>query len=221
MCQLQTHGDQVLARVEPVGRRAERPAQGFLVPAVHRAGQCVDLRPRVVHIIFAHHLVTRESEQVRQRVSRDGASAMAHMHRARRIGGDVLDIDRTSLARRRTAILLTLPVDERQFVGPDPILQPKVEEARPGHLRRPDAFDSAQFGRQSVREFARVQSGGLRQHHGGVRGQVAVGRVARRLQRDGAPGEALAQETRLLQAIQREMHTGVEAIRERHSQLLR
>ena len=54
----------------------------------------IDLAARIIDIIFARHPMPGIFEQARQRIAHHGAAAMAHMHGARGIGGDIFDIDR-------------------------------------------------------------------------------------------------------------------------------
>ncbi len=51
------------------------------------------------------------------------------------------------------------------------------------------------FG-QALRELARLHTGGLRQHHGSVGREIAVARIARRLDGDAREVEALRQRAR-------------------------
>ena len=67
---------------------------------------------------------------------------------------------------------------------PEPVLQPQIDEARPGDVGRRDVGVGAQGLGQLFRQRARVLAGGLRQHHRRIGGKVAMARIARRLDRD-------------------------------------
>ena len=86
-------GLQVVARIEPLRDRADLLAQRLPVAQVGRAGEHVDLRAGIVDVVLAGHLVAGEVEQPGKRIAEHRAAAMAHMHRAGRVGRDVFHVD--------------------------------------------------------------------------------------------------------------------------------
>src|SRR3546814_17317051 len=66
-------------------------------------------------------------------------------------------------------------------------------KARPGDARLGHLVELAEFGNKQVGERARVHSCRLCEHHGGVGRNVAMRRVARRLDADRAAIEAVRQ----------------------------
>ena len=94
----------------------------------------IDLPTRIVDIIFADDLVPGEFEQPGQRVADHRPTAMAHVHRARRIGRDVLDIDRLARTDHRAAVIAALADDRIQFFAPHRVVEAQVDESRPGDL---------------------------------------------------------------------------------------
>src|SRR5262249_54001878 len=68
-------------------------AQGLAVAQERRASERVHLRPSVVDIIFARHLVADECQEIGERIAEHGAPPVADVPGARRIGRDVLNID--------------------------------------------------------------------------------------------------------------------------------
>ena len=76
--------------------------------------------------------------------------------------------------------------------------------------------DLAQFGRERLGQRARVGPGGLGQHHRGVGRQIAVARVARRLDRHGAAVEPGRQRAGGDQRVERGIEMRGEAGIERH-----
>ena len=64
--------------------------------------------------------------------------------------------------------------------------EPEIDEAGAGDLDLGDARIVLQIGDEKLGQGARVHARLLGQHHGGVRGEIAVGGVARRLDHDAA-----------------------------------
>ena len=85
-------GLQVIAGVEPLGDRADILTERFAVAQECGAGEHVHLRTRIVDVVFPGDLMAREGQQFGQRIAEHRAAAMAHMHRAGRVGGDELHI---------------------------------------------------------------------------------------------------------------------------------
>ncbi len=104
-----------------------------------RAGEHVDLGAGVVDVIFAGDVEAGEGEQIGQRVAEHGAAAMAHMHRAGRIGGHILDVHGVPLADGAPPIRITLLQHHAQHAWPECTGECQVDEAGPGDLDLVDA----------------------------------------------------------------------------------
>ena len=72
----------------------------------------------------------------------------------------------------------------RQRLAPHRRLERQIDEARPGDLGLGHLGKLAELGRDLLGEFARLQAGVLGQHHRRIGGEIAVARLARRLDHD-------------------------------------
>ena len=106
------------------------------------------------------------------------------MHRPGRIGRDVFDVDLFVAAKRRAAVFGARLQHDAQLLAPDMGLQSEIDEAGPRDVDLRDQRLGAQRPGDGVGEFARLLTGVLRQHHGGIGRHVAVARIARRLDHD-------------------------------------
>ena len=188
-------GDQILARVQALGNVADTLAERFAVAQVDRPRERIDLPARVVDVIFADHPMPRERQQVGQRIADHRAPAMPHVHRPRRVGRDILDVDGDALAQPRPAIVAALGQDRPQLVAPDVAGQRDVEEARPRDLGARHLGQPREVLREAGGDQARVRLRRLREDQRGVGREIAVRRVARRLDRHCArvePGGQVA-----------------------------
>ena len=133
-----------------------------------------------------------EGEQARDRVADHGAAPMADMHRPRRIGRDIFDIDLGAGADRRGAEAVALREARPQHLVEDVGLERKIDEARSRDL---DLGDTLRMEARSdlLRERARRHPRFLGEHHRGVGGDVAMAAVARRLADDAREIEPLRQ----------------------------
>ena len=185
-------GHQIFAGYKPSGISPILPER-LAVPEVHRAGERIDLRAGVVDIIFLGDAKPGRFEQPGEAVADHGAAAMAHVHRPGRVGRHIFDIDPLVAADRRQAIVVALAQDRPEFVAPGIGGQPEIDESRPGDLDRGHRRERFQLGLDRFGERARVGSGGLGKHHRGVGREVAVRRIARRLDRHAAAIQAVGQ----------------------------
>ena len=154
-------------------------------------------------------------EQRGERVAHDGATAVTHMHGAGGVGGDIFDIDRNALTRVGPAIVAAFCMDRRQFGAPGGIGQRQVDEAGASnggafHLVQLFKARDDLFGQR-----ARVGACGLGEDHGGVGGEVAMARVAGRLDRHRLAVEASGQGAIRLQRVQHGVQMGGETNVER------
>jgi hypothetical protein len=128
--------------------------------------------------------VPGELEQAGERIAHHRAAAMAHVHRAGRVGRDIFDVDGRAGAHGRAAIIVAGVEDRRQLAAPGVVGQRQVDEARAGDRDRGDLVELLQLGADLLGQRARIGAGRLGEHHRGVGRQVAMRRVARRLHRD-------------------------------------
>src|SRR3546814_6716784 len=115
--------------------------------------------------------------------------SMADVHRTCGICGDIFDVDAPPLPHRRSPIIAALTEDQRQLVAPAVVGETQVDEARTGDARLGHLLELAEFGDEQVGACARGHSRGLREYHGGIGRDIAVRRVARRLEADRAATE--------------------------------
>ena len=194
---------QIVAGIIAFGDLADILAERLAVAQVRRAGEHVDLAAGIVDIIFAGDAVPRIFEQAGQRVADHGAAAMAHMHRAGRVGRDIFDVDPLAAAHVGAAIFLALGEDGTKLLLPDRAAEPDVDEAGSGDVGRFDLADLAQLRHDHLGERARRHAGALGQHHRRIGREVAMAGVARRLDRHGAAGQAGQQPALGLEGVER------------------
>ena len=122
-------GLQIVARVKALGDLADVLAERLAVPQVNRAGERIDLRARIVDIIFLGDAEARRLEHPGEAVADHGAAAMAHVQRPGRVGRHIFDIDALVVADRRQAVSLAFAQDRPKLVAPRVGRQPQVDEA--------------------------------------------------------------------------------------------
>ena len=206
--ELRAHRLEVVAGIEALGDR-DRLTERLAVAQEGGAGEHIDLRAGIVDVVLARHRPAGGGEQVRERVAEHRAAAVADMHRPGGVGRDVLDVDRTARhlsAPERLALAERRP-DHRMI---DVRREPQVDEAGAGHARLDDAGIGAQFACQRLAERLGVLPGLLRQHQGGVGGQIPVRGVARRLDHDPRQVEALRQQAGAGERFERLAHARLE-----------
>jgi hypothetical protein len=155
-------------------------------------------------------------EQARQRIAHHGAAAMAHMHRAGRVGGDIFDIDGHAGAQGRPAIIVAGRMDRVDLVAPDIFVEPQVDEAGARNLGGHDFVDRAQPGGDLLRQRARIGPRGLGEHHRSVGREIAMRGIARRLHRHGASLQPRRQISRGGQTVEHRVDMRGETGVERH-----
>src|SRR6185437_17082757 len=77
---------QIVAGIEPFRYVADLLAERLAIAQEGGTREHVDLSAGVVDVVFARHLMAREIQERRQRVTEHRATAMTDMHRARGIG---------------------------------------------------------------------------------------------------------------------------------------
>ena len=95
----------VLARVA-LRRHGDGAAVQLLVAQVDRARERLHLRAVVVHVVLADDVEAGPAEQALHAVAHDRVPAVADVHRAGRVRGDVLDDDLLPLPDLRAAPVL-------------------------------------------------------------------------------------------------------------------
>ena len=157
---------------------------------MRRPREGIDLPAGVVDVILPRHRVTGEVQQRRERIADDRAPAMSHMHRTRRVGRDIFDIDRLAAAHFRTPVIGPGGADRDQFIAPDFGLQCQVEKSRSGDLGPHYLGQPRQFLGEHGGDVARLQPRRLGEHHRCIGRQIAVAGITRRFDGDSAKAEA-------------------------------
>jgi hypothetical protein len=109
---------------------------------------------------------------------------MPDMHRPRRIGGNVFDIDLLARASRASPIEGALAQHGTQRIRPGGSLQGEIDEAGTGNIDGGDQIVRPQPGGDPFGEIAGFCPNLPGQHHRGVGGHITVRRIARRLDHD-------------------------------------
>src|SRR3546814_13488266 len=89
------------------------------------------------------------------------------------------DVCSSDLSARDPTIIVAGVEDRRQLGAPRIVGQPQVDEPRPRDRHRLDFLQGTEFGRDSLRQRARVGARGLGEHHRRVGGEIAVRGIAR------------------------------------------
>ena len=155
-------------------------------PRLDRRPEEVDLPARVVEVVLALDVVTREVEQARNGVSVGTVTRGADGQRPGRIGRDQLDLDLLRLLRLAGAVVRA---DLAQRIGKPPGRHPQVEESGPGDLGALDLLELLGACRQFSRQLAWRSFPLRRGPQRDVRGVVAVRGIARPLELDGRTGD--------------------------------
>jgi hypothetical protein len=100
------------------------------------------------------------------------------------------------------AIGLALGRDDRQFLAPPSLVQPQVEEPRPGDLHARHTGKRLQPRLEQRRQRAGIGTRRLGQHHRRIGREVAMCRVARRLHRHALAGKSRRQLARLRHGVE-------------------
>ena len=120
---------------------------------------------------------------------------MADMHRPGRIGRDIFDIDRLAAADIARAVLRAQLHRAAQRLDPGGRLEREIDEAWAGDVDLGDESVGAKLFRDRFGKLARFLAGILGQHHGGVGRDVAMRRIARRLDGHARLIDACRQDT--------------------------
>ena len=157
-----------------------RPTHRLLDPRPQRAGQLVDLGSCVVDVELAGHPVAGPVEQRCNRIPQGRPPAVAHVQRARGIGGDELDVDVRAASCVAAAEPLAQGVNGRQHGGELILGEEEIDEAGTRDL---DLLDDALGKREGPHQVLRDGAWRLTQPLGNdqrqVGGAVAVRGIAR------------------------------------------
>ncbi len=167
-----------------LGRHLDLAAERLLVAQVDRTGQRLDLGAVVVDVVLARDLVPAPGEQARHPVAHHGVAAVPDVHGAGGVGRDVLDDDPPPLPHRGAAEGGALLLHLGQRPVPHVRREPEVHEARARHFQGGDLarlVHGAQGLDDPLGQLPRRLARALGEDQGGVDGEVAVPRVARRL----------------------------------------
>ena len=189
-------GLQIVAGIEALGDRADVLAERLAVAQEGRARQHVDLAAGVVDVIFARRLAAGEDKQACERVAEHRAARMADMHRPGRIGAHIFDIDRPFPARRPGPETRSLDENVGEDIQVNLWLEHDIDEAGACDLGALHIRLKPEIGDKPFGERARVRArllGFPRVDHRRVGREVAVGRVARRLDDEAAKIEVRRQ----------------------------
>ena len=110
---------------------------------------------------------------------------MAHMERPGRVDRDIFHIDRGARPHGGRAVILSGGENFLQPVPPEAVGQAEIDEARPGDLDALDRVTIGQPASDQPGDVAGLGAGLFSEHQSDVRGQIAMARIARRLDRDG------------------------------------
>ncbi len=127
---------------------------------------------------------------------------MTHVHRTRRVRRDIFDVDSLVAADPRQAIRLAFRQDGAKLAAPHVGRQSDVDEARPGDLDRGDVRQGLDLWGDRPGQRTWVGRGGFREDHRGIGREVAVRRVAGRLDRHGAAVQLHRQDALSLELIE-------------------
>jgi hypothetical protein len=158
---------------------------GRLLAPPHRLDgrpETVHLRPGVVVVVLPLDLVPGELEQPRHRVAVRAVTGRRDRDRARRVRGDHLDLDPLRRSGIAGAVALALAQDLLERPRVPLVGEPEVDEAGAGDLGALDVLELCRRGRDLLAQLARRAAAHGCEPHGGVRGVVAVRRVARPLE---------------------------------------
>ncbi|MNX85499.1 hypothetical protein D3C86_1173350 [compost metagenome] len=215
------NGNEIVTGVETGRNGADIFAKRLAVTQEHRTGQHIDLRAGIVDVIFLGNAVTRKSEQVRQRVADNGATAMADMHRAGRIGGDIFDVDLLACTDGGAAEIdaltdhigqKTLPVTDRNL---------EIDEARTRDIDAVDIAIRLKCGHDEFGKRARIGAERLRQHHGGIGCDIAVAQITRGFDRNSTEIDLFAVLFHEIEGLERVFDPGIEISKNVHRSNLR
>jgi hypothetical protein len=164
-------------------------------PQRQRHAEVVHLVAGVVDVELARDVGAGRFQQPAQGVADGGPPGVAQVQRARRVGGDELQVDVLAGEGLAAAVRLALLDDALGQFARGPGGQAQVEETGPGYVDPGDAVHPAQTLGEQLGQGARRHAGGLGQLEGDVGGVVAVVAVLRSLDGHGLENRGQGQRT--------------------------
>ncbi len=207
---------EIVAGIESFRDLADVLAERLAVAQEGRARQRIDLGAGIVDIIFAGHGKAGEGEKIGERIAEHGAPAMADMHGAGRVGRDIFDVHRFAFADGALAIGGALLEHHAQHARPEGRRKCQIDEARSGDLDLVDVRVGGEQRHDALGQRARGRVRGLGQHHGGIGGEIAVGGVLRRLERDAFDARLRRHDAVMLELLDRGENPPVEPCKDVH-----
>ena len=184
---------QIVARIKALADLADVLAERLAVAKVRRTRERIDLRARVIDIIFLGDAEPRSLEQPREAVSHYCAAAMAHMERTRRVGRDIFDVHPLVRADLRQAVLVAFAQDRPKLIAPRVRCQTDIDKARPCDFDGSHGGQSFELRLDRLGKRPRVRAGALGEHHRCIGREIAMRWISGRLDRDVAALDALRQ----------------------------
>ena len=142
----------------------------------------IHLPAGVVDVVLTMHGITDRLEQVTDGCAKSGATTVADMQGAGRVGGNVFEQDAWPVPGRLPTILFTVVEDVPDLVMPGNCTQVEIDESGAGNLDLVDGVALSEPGDYSLGQRARITVRRLGQAHRDVAREVTVARVARSLQ---------------------------------------
>ena len=173
---------------------AHRLAEGLEVARIGRIGQLLDLLAGIVDVVLAHDAIAGKREERGERIAEHGTSRVRHRERARGIGRDVFHVHELALADLRAPVIASLLQKLGQRLLPEGSGEREIDESRPSHLYGRDHRVRQQALGQELADPAGRHLRLPCQHHGGIGRELAMPRLAWRVDRDAAeiePGGSL------------------------------
>ena len=151
----------------------------------NRVAEHVHLHTMVVDVVFLGHFVASVAHDARHGIAERGPAAVTHMHGARGVGGHVFQVDLvgSALGQRALAEIAALLTHASSNGLERRRGQLDVDEARAGDVGGGDHSVLGQVVDDDLGDIARSLVRKLCAAHGHGRGPVAVGQVARTLER--------------------------------------
>ena len=174
-------GNQIISGVQSFGNGTDVFAQRFFIAKVRRTRQNINLRPGIVHVIFARYVISGFFQQFRQSVSENSAASVPDMHRSRRVRRNEFNIDSAAVSDIRRTERRSRFQYFFQTTVPKRFGQAHIDKAGTCNF---NAFDNVAFFKpfnQQSRKITRLHTDLRRQNHRGIRRRIPVRRIARRL----------------------------------------
>ena len=136
----------------------------------------------IIDVVFALDLVVRMLEHTAEGIAQSDPAAMAHVHGARRVGGDKLHLDLLPMAYIAPAEIGALIAHRAEYLVVGGSAQIEVDEARTGNLNLRDLGRRLDMGNDGLGDLCGRHMRKACRAHGHCRGPVAVARLIRSLE---------------------------------------